>query len=223
MFFEPLANLIHHFSLVGELPRGELGVDEFVAGPELKAASRRRLKLQGLNLPLELGEDFGRQTGGLRFVSSRRTITKLDFHRTPPMGSGGVFARTIPQHQGSRLRKLLPTPFSCEPHARPHYFLPFLAFFPGAFFLLAAAALDFLPLLKAASQPLAYLALVPTRVMVICLASRWNGEPAEPPAGNNVSSFGNRRKRHRQAARLKRVAAGGMLTPWFACVKIASG
>ena len=81
MFFQSAGNLIHHLSLVGELSRGELGVDELVAGSKLKTASRRRLKLQGLNLPLELGEDFGRQTGSLRFVTSRRAITKLDFHR----------------------------------------------------------------------------------------------------------------------------------------------
>lgn len=64
--------------------------------------------------------------------------------------------------------KTPPDPFSCESCAWPHYFLPFLAFLAGAFFLLTAAAdFDFLPLLNAASQPLAYLALVPTRVIVI--------------------------------------------------------
>ena len=63
---------------------------------------------------------------------------------------------------------------------RPNYFLAFLALLAGAFFFddAAAFALAFFPRLKAASQPVAYLAFVPMRVMVIVEASGWNEESA---------------------------------------------
>ena len=56
----------------------------------------------------------------------------------------------------------------------------------GALFLVAAAAvfLAFFPRLKAASQPVAYLAFVPMRVIVIFEASGMKGETAGVSSGS---------------------------------------
>src|SRR3954469_1840740 len=81
MLLQALADLLQHFLFVGELAGLKLGVDEFVAHGEFKAASHRRLQLQRLDLAFVLAQNPGRQTDGLRLVVSGRAVAKMDSHK----------------------------------------------------------------------------------------------------------------------------------------------
>jgi hypothetical protein len=72
--FQPRADHLQHRLLVGKLLGFELGVQEFPVGGQLEAAPTGGEQLQILDLLLERGQQFARQTDGLRFVPSHGAV-----------------------------------------------------------------------------------------------------------------------------------------------------
>jgi hypothetical protein len=72
--------------LVGKLLRLEFGVHEVAVERYFKAAPTRGDKREVLDLLLELRQEIGRQTDGLRFVVSHRAVFDFHLHTVPPFG-----------------------------------------------------------------------------------------------------------------------------------------
>jgi hypothetical protein len=70
--------------LVGEGTGLELGVDQFPVGFQFKASAAGWYQLQPADLLFVTGEEFGRQTDGLRFVPSHGAIGEFQFHCSSP-------------------------------------------------------------------------------------------------------------------------------------------
>ena len=75
LFLQPAPDGFDHRLLVGELAGLQLRVDQLAVGAQLEAASARGDQLQVLDLLFVGGEQFGRQTDGLRLVVSLRAVT----------------------------------------------------------------------------------------------------------------------------------------------------
>jgi hypothetical protein len=65
---------------IRKLARLELGVDQLSVDGDLEAAASRGDQLQLLDLLLVGGEQFVRQTDGLRLVVSHRAVFEFDVH-----------------------------------------------------------------------------------------------------------------------------------------------
>ena len=67
--------------LIGESASFLLRVNQFVPDGQFKEAASRWNQVQALDLLLERGQQLARQTDGLWFVASHRTIDKRENHR----------------------------------------------------------------------------------------------------------------------------------------------
>jgi hypothetical protein len=76
----PFADFRNERFLVGELAGLEFRVHQVAIDGDFKATAAGRLQLQALDTLLELAEDLGRQTDGLRLVVSSRAVTQMNFH-----------------------------------------------------------------------------------------------------------------------------------------------
>lgn len=89
-----LADDLEHLLLVGKLAGLELRVHEIAVERQLEAAAAAGDQLQLVDLLLVRGQQFGRQTDGLRLVISHRAVFELHFHfRFPP---GWAVTRGLP-------------------------------------------------------------------------------------------------------------------------------
>ena len=75
--FQLSAERVEYPLFVGELFRFQLRVQQFPVGGQLEAASPGGDQFQSLDLLLERSQQFVRQTDGLRFVASHRTIAQF--------------------------------------------------------------------------------------------------------------------------------------------------
>jgi hypothetical protein len=66
--------------LVGELAGFELGVEQFAIDAQLKASAACRDQFQVPDLLFVGGQQFTRQTDGLRFVISHRAVFQFQVH-----------------------------------------------------------------------------------------------------------------------------------------------
>ncbi len=81
--------------LVGELPRFQLRVDEIAVERDLEAPAAGGNQLQVLDLLLEGSQEIGRQTDGLGFVVSKRTVFDFDIHLDlPTLGTPLLYHHT---------------------------------------------------------------------------------------------------------------------------------
>src|SRR4051812_4189520 len=81
LLFQAAPDGLDHRLLVGELAGLQLRVDQFAVGAQLEAATARGNQLEILNLLLVSGEQFGRQTDGLRLVVSHRAVLEFQVHK----------------------------------------------------------------------------------------------------------------------------------------------
>ena len=79
-FFRPLTDGRHHLRLIGKLACLQLGVQQLAIDGQFEAAAAAWDELQFLDLLLVRAEQLGRQTDGLRFVISHRTVLQLHVH-----------------------------------------------------------------------------------------------------------------------------------------------
>ena len=86
LLLESLGHALDDALLVGERSGLLLRVDQLVPDRHLEAPAAGRDEREGFDLLLELGEQFGRQTDGLRFVPSNRAVLEFDVHNTPRNG-----------------------------------------------------------------------------------------------------------------------------------------
>ena len=70
--------------LIGELAGGELAVDQLFIDRHLEAAALAGDELQAGEAEFEALEQAGRQTDGLRLISSGRAIAEMNAHYGPP-------------------------------------------------------------------------------------------------------------------------------------------
>lgn len=80
-----LADLADQFVLVRKRARLELGIDQLPVERHFKASPTGRLQLEAFDLLFVAGEQFRRQTDGLRLVVSHRAVTEMDLHRYGPL------------------------------------------------------------------------------------------------------------------------------------------
>jgi hypothetical protein len=78
--FQPFPQRVHDPFFFREFAGFELRIDEFAVEFNLEAAAFGWNELQVADLLFEGGEQFGRQTDGLRFVISHRTVLKFHIH-----------------------------------------------------------------------------------------------------------------------------------------------
>jgi hypothetical protein len=71
---------LQHPVLVRELAGLRLGVNELAVDRQLEHAPAGRNQRPLLDVLLELGQNLARQTDGLGFVVSHRTVDEFDFH-----------------------------------------------------------------------------------------------------------------------------------------------
>jgi hypothetical protein len=76
----PFADFRDESFLVGKSAGLEFRVHQIAVDREFEATAAGRLQLQALDTLLELAEDLGRQTDGLRLVASSRAVTQMDLH-----------------------------------------------------------------------------------------------------------------------------------------------
>jgi hypothetical protein len=70
LFLQSCADLIHDLLFVRKLSGFQLGIQQFPIRGQLKAASAGGNELEFLNLLFVKGQQFRRQTDGLRFIVS---------------------------------------------------------------------------------------------------------------------------------------------------------
>jgi hypothetical protein len=80
----PLGNARDNGLFVRKLSGFELRVNQFAIQRDLEAATAGRDERELLDFLFEVVEQFGRQTDGLRFVSSDRAVFQLDVHGDTP-------------------------------------------------------------------------------------------------------------------------------------------
>jgi hypothetical protein len=66
--------------LVGELAGFQLGVEQFAVDAQLEAPAARRDQFQVPDLLFVSGQQFARQTDGLRFIISHRAVFQFQVH-----------------------------------------------------------------------------------------------------------------------------------------------
>ena len=87
LFFRVGCHRVQDPLFLGKLTRLELGIDQIPVDRNLKAPPARRNQLQIDYLLLVGGQQFARQTDGLRFIVSNRTILQLQVHDQLPSRS----------------------------------------------------------------------------------------------------------------------------------------
>ena len=80
LFLRVGSDRVQHPLFFGELTRLELGIDQIPVDRNFEATSARRNQLQIAYLLLVGGQQLARQTDGLRFIVSNRTILELQVH-----------------------------------------------------------------------------------------------------------------------------------------------
>jgi hypothetical protein len=86
LFLQLRGDVVQNRLLVGELSGFQFRVDQLAVDGHFKTPAACGNKREILELLLEAGEQFGRQTDGLRFVPSERTVFQFDVHDVPPVG-----------------------------------------------------------------------------------------------------------------------------------------
>lgn len=82
--FQPPGHFGFDVLLVGELAGGELAVNQVAIAGDLEAAALAGDELQAGEAEFESLEQTGRQTDGLRLISSGRAIAEMNAHHGPP-------------------------------------------------------------------------------------------------------------------------------------------
>jgi hypothetical protein len=85
LFLEPGTDRLDNPLLVGEFPVLELGINEVPVDGQFEAPSACWYQLQVTDLLLVSAQELARQTDGLRFVISHRTVFQFQVHKISPL------------------------------------------------------------------------------------------------------------------------------------------